>query len=144
MPCLRGKEAFWTPRVGPKAGPPWGLLLVLCSTEHSPLSGLLWALSAPFSPAVLAPPRRHSCPGSPWLSFPALAKKHSGAVVGAQKVGLASRSVILRKIARTSSFSSSSSSSSSFGCDRSRSSFFKFSLFRKQGLLGLYSCCPIL
>ena len=141
MPRLRGKEAFWSPRVGPKAGPPWGLLLVLWSIEHSPLSGLLWALSAPFSPAALAPPRRHSWPGSLGLSFPALAKKHSGAVVGAQKVGLASRSVILRKIPRTSS---SSSSSSSFGCDGSRSSFFKFSLFRKQGLLGLYSCCPIL
>ena len=140
MPRLWGEEGSWTPRVGPKAGPPWGLLLVLCSIEHSPLSGLLWALWAPFSPAALAPPRRHSCPGSLWLSFPALAKKPSGAVVGAQKVGLASRSVILRKIARTSS----SSSSSSFGWDRSPSSFFKFSLFRKQGLLGLYSCCPLL
>ena len=180
------------------------MLLVLCSIEHSPLSGLFWAILARFLPIALAPPMHHWCPGSLWLSFPlqvcsgselcsslgsispdvlacakqpvlgrapgllphqelpllsspcmqykcragtsafhaSLAKKHSGALVGAQKVGLASRSVILRKIARTSS--SSSSSSSSFGCDRSRSSFFKFSLFRKQGLLGLYSCCPIL
>ena len=70
MPRLRGKEALWSPRVGPKAGPPWGLLLVLCSIEHSPLSGLLWALLASCLPAALAPPRCHSCPGSLGLSCP--------------------------------------------------------------------------
>lgn len=52
----------WAPRVA------WGLLLVLHSTGHSPLSGLLWAPAAPFLPAALTPPKHHSCPGSLWLS----------------------------------------------------------------------------
>ena len=46
------------------------MLLFLCSTEHSPLSGLLRTLLAQSLPAALAPPRRHSCPGSLWLSCP--------------------------------------------------------------------------
>ena len=46
------------------------MLLFLCSIEHSPLAGLLWALSPSCLPAALAPPRHHSCPASLGLSCP--------------------------------------------------------------------------
>ena len=134
VPRSQGEEAFQAPRARP--GWPPGLLLVLSSTKHSPLSGLLWALAARSLPAAPAPPRHRSCPASLCLSCPSL-PKDSGASLACQKAALASRSGMLLKIPRTSS-------SSSFVGDRSRSSFFKFTLFRKRGLLGRYSCCHIL
>ena len=137
MPRLLGEEAFWSPREGPQ-GVPRGWLLVLWSTEHGPLWGLLWALSATFLPAALAPPRQHSCPGSLRLSCPLLAKKLSRVMLGGPKVvGPASRS------GRLWENTALCSSSPSLLWDRSCTSFFKFLLLRKQGLLGLFSCCQL-
>jgi len=65
VPSMKVGRSFLDSQGGPQR-----LLLVLCSTEHSPLSGLLEALLARFLPAALTPARFYLCPGSLGLPFP--------------------------------------------------------------------------
>jgi len=78
-----GRKAFFPPLWANTAL--HGLFALLCSTRHRPLPGLLSALSHCRLPAVLAPPRHHSCPGSLSLSCPSLPKQHSAALLQGQK-----------------------------------------------------------
>ena len=68
VPCSGGEQGVFFPQ-GWLAVVPGFFFAFLCSIEHGPLPGLLWAVLASCLLAALAPRRHHSGPGSLWFSL---------------------------------------------------------------------------